>query len=206
MSQPRLDLQPQPTLATARVKLREGDRYSLAVDGAPDVVAHRAAGCLLAPAVGDQVLVALGARPFVITVLERCGDSAAEVVVDGDTRVVARGGKLSLESAEGVTVTTKALRIHSGLTEVLSHRIDAVAVRARASFDDLGVLAKAYDVVAERVSLRADRVFRFVKELDQLRARHFDYRADHSAQIRGENTVMVAREVAKIDGEQIHVG
>jgi hypothetical protein len=49
-------------------------------------------------------------------------------------------------------------------------------------------------------------VYRFVGELDQLRARHLDYRAAETAQIKGDTTVVSARQVVKIDGEQVQIG
>lgn len=213
MTQPACLPADDPTLVLARVLLVEGDKHSLALDSGTDLIARRAAGCLLAPCPGDRVVVLVGPEPYILSVLER-GDVPPEIVLDGNARVRARGGALHLRGDHGVELTTpktvsivaETLSIKNASTEIFSRSIHAVAVKARASFDDLGMLAKTYDLIAERISERAERVYRFVSQLDQLRARHLDYRAEHSAQIKGENTVMVARQVAKIDGAQIHVG
>jgi hypothetical protein len=49
-------------------------------------------------------------------------------------------------------------------------------------------------------------VFRFVEEIDQTRAGTVDLRAQNLMAIRGENAVISARVLAKVDGEQIHIG
>ncbi len=219
MSQPALSNplpapSPAVQLAVARVSLVEGPRHSVTYEDGTSTIVRRAASCLLTVSAGDRVLVAVAAGGFILAVLERDGETAAEIAVDGNARLHARGGTLELRGDGGIGIATKGklsltselLLVANARTELVSKALDAVAVRARASFDDAGLLAKTYDVVAERIAQRADRVYRFVSEIDRLRAGHFDHRAEHSAQIRGENTVMVARQVAKIDGEQIHVG
>jgi hypothetical protein len=111
-----------------------------------------------------------------------------------------------ISTHKAIELVSRTMSLASGKAELFIEDLTAVAARARASFDEAGLVAKTVDTVAERMVERAARVFRFVSELDQLRARHFDYRAEHSAQIKGENTVVVAREVARMDGEQIHIG
>jgi len=203
----------------ASVLLQQGDRYSVELtQGASSepqhLLAKRAASCLLAPSPGDRVLIARAPDPFILAVLERHGTERTELLLEGDARVRACGGELELCGDEGVAVKSPktvsllagALSIKSGSVKLFAAAVEAVAKRAQVSFDELGVLAQACDMVAERIVQRAARVYRFVDELDQLRARHLDYRAEHTAQIKGENTVVTAREVVKIDGEQIHVG
>ncbi len=200
-------------VTTARVMLADGDRYLLRFEDGGETVAARAASCLLAPCPGDRVLVARVPEAFVLAVLERDSRRPAEVVFDGDAAIRSRKGRLELQANEGVKVTTKAFQVLSqsmslagGRAEVLFGELHAVAAKARASFDEAGVVAKTYDLVADRIAERAERVYRFVSQLDQLRARHFDYRAEHCAQIKGENTVIVASQVARMDGEQVHIG
>ncbi len=201
-------------LRTGRVRLCERDTY--AVDtGDGELIARRAASCLLVPRPGDRVLLACAPAPYLLAVLERDEPQRPqEIAFDGDARIVARQGRLELDAEEGLRFRTRKaidaladrLRVRTGAAELVSRAVDAVAERVRINADTLGVVARHHDAVCERISQKAERVYRFVAELDQLRAHTFDYRAEHTAQIRGDNTVMVARELAKIDGEQIHVG
>jgi hypothetical protein len=196
-----------------RITLRNGDHYGVSVSGA-ELRAKRAASCLLVAEPGDRVLVSRGTECFVLAVLERNGEQPAEMAIDGDATLHARGGRLRLGGSEGVELVTdkaiallsRAFRLTSSTAEVVVEQLDVVGKRAQASFDEAGLAARTIDTMAERVMERVDRFYRFVGEIDRLRAGHIDYRAEHSVQIKGENTVMTARGVAKIDGEQIHMG
>ena len=202
------------TLLSARVALRDGQSFCLVVeDEGRDLVARRAASCLLAPEPGDRVVVALTPEPFILAVLVRHGERAAEIGFVGDARIVASGRlelrgeeELGLRSRGAVSLLSRALGIRTGRTELFSQQLDAVVQRARSSFDELGIVSRLVDRVSERVSERAERVYRFVGELDQLRARHLDYRAAETAQLKGDSTVVTARQVVKVDGEQVHIG
>ncbi len=70
----------------------------------------------------------------------------------------------------------------------------------------VAVLAQEVDSVVTRLSQRAKRVFRFVEELDQTRAGTIDARAQGTLALRAENATISARVLAKVDGEQIHIG
>ncbi|MBI4702262.1 MAG: DUF3540 domain-containing protein [Deltaproteobacteria bacterium] len=181
--------------------------------GSRDATARRAPSCLLSPQPGDRVLVGLLPEPYVLAVLERDRTRPAELAFEGDASVKA-GGRLALGGDEGVSITSRrGISLLSRLLEVRARdgtlaleRLTAVAKAAQAHCEKLGLFVQAYDLVAERVTERAKRIYRFVEEIEQLRARHLDYRAEETAQLRGENTVVAARQVVKVDGEQIHVG
>lgn len=209
---PRLDT--THSLLTGRVRLCERDTFVVDTDGG-DVIARRAASCLLVPRAGDRVLMGCTPAPYLLAVLERDDqETPSEIAVDGDTRIVARNGSLELDAEEGLRLRTRKvidalaerITVKTRTAELVSSAVDAVAKHLRLSADEIGVVARHHDLICERISQKAERVYRFIGELDQLRAHTFDYRAEHTAQIRGDNTVMVARELAKIDGEQIHIG
>ncbi|MEM1033433.1 MAG: DUF3540 domain-containing protein [Myxococcota bacterium] len=177
---------------------------------------RRAASCLLVPRPGDRVLMTRAPEPFVLAVLERndAHTEPATLEVEGDMRVRSRGGQLELEGDAGVSVQTRAtleltgraLKVRSEAAEVATEALTAVVRRFRGRLDEAGLVTRTLDTVVERVTQKAARVYRTVTELDQLRARHFDHRADHSARISADNTVVTARQVVKVDGEQVHIG
>ena len=59
---------------------------------------------------------------------------------------------------------------------------------------------------AERISQRVKRLYRHVEDFEQLRADKVDYVANKTMSLRGQNTLMTAEELVKVDGEQIHLG
>ncbi len=210
-------------LPTGKVILCQGESFSVALsaDAAAragldrsELVARRAASCLLEPQPGDRVLVALTPEPFILAVLERDEREPARVLFRGDARVEAAGGQLHLGASEGIRLTTEraistlseAINLRANAGELVAKTVAITAQAAQGHFNKLGIVAETYNRVAESISERAKRVYRFVEEFDQLRTRHFDYRAEHAAQIKGENTAVIARQVAKVDGEQVHIG
>jgi Protein of unknown function (DUF3540) len=50
------------------------------------------------------------------------------------------------------------------------------------------------------------RSLRTVEAMDQLRAGQIDHVAQGTLNLHGENAVVTAEELVKLDGEQIHVG
>lgn len=207
-------------MPTGRVVLKQGHRrYSVRLPTLPtgvrggEQVATRAASCLLVPQPGDRVLLAFTPELYILAVLDQAEDSPSDIVLDGDAKITTPTGRLDISSAEGVTIASRALSLLTGVlntrAEKASISIDEVALIAkvaRAAADEVALVATSYDAFVERITVRAARVYRAVSEYEQLRARHFDYRAEESAQIRGKHAVLVARDVVKIDGEQIHVG
>jgi DNA anti-recombination protein RmuC len=82
---------------------------------------------------------------------------------------------------------------------LIADKVDAEVSRMRATFATV-------DTVMERLSQRAKRVYRFVEELDQLRARRADYAAKETFQVHAHDTLLTSDQLVKIDGDQIHVG
>ncbi len=178
--------------------------------------ARRAASCLLAPEVGDQVLVAFipGHPSYVLAVLERDPSAPARVNVDGDLAIHAAGGRVSITSSEGLdlltegeaTVVAKGLNVHATRGNVVLDQLAFLGSAVVAEMGKAKLVTAALETIADRVVMRAKRAYRFVEELDHLRAERLDYVANSTLSLRGENTVVTAEQLVKLDGEQIHVG
>jgi hypothetical protein len=178
--------------------------------------ARRAKSCLVAPEVGDSVLCALepDGEAFVVAVLAGREGASTKLAVDGDLALQARGGRVSLCSSEGVDI------VSGGAVAMTSTELHVRAKKGTMAIEELGffgrlvqaevakvsLVAQEVDSVLTRLTQRAKRVFRFVEEIDQTRAGTVDMRAQNLIAIRGENAVISARVLAKVDGEQIHLG
>jgi hypothetical protein len=175
-----------------------------------DLPARRAASCLLAPAVGDRVLLAVEERgdAFVLAILEQRDPGAAVLSVEGDLTLRSVRGKVAVAAQEGIDlVTGAAARIMASAVDV--EAVETLSVLGGAVKAELGkvkMYAATLDAFFERVSQRAKRSFRTVEELDQVRAQHIDYAASANVQIRGENALVTAHDLAKINGDQVHIG
>lgn len=197
---PKLDM--TRGLMAARVRLREGDRFIVTPegDGGPELTARRARGCLLCPEPGDLVLVAEPSgtsERYILSVLEGVPERRAHIGVDGDA-VVTSTGKLSFLS--------QSMDFNTESATFFAKRVVAAGGAAAARFDKLSVFSRAYELIAESFLSRVERAYRFVEQYDQLRAQHIDHRAESTAQIRAETTVVTARQVIKLDGESVHIG
>ena len=179
------------------------------------VVARRAASCLLVPQVGDRVLVAMEARgdAYVLAVLDRRDEGKATLEVAGEV-VLRATEKLTIAASQGVDVVGGAsvrlaaasVEVTSFQTRLTSHALEVVGEAVGAELGRVKLLAKSVDGLMERLSQRVKRSFRYVEEMDQVKARHLDYSAEQVAHFRGETAVVSAADLVKVNGEQIHVG
>lgn len=174
------------------------------------VTARRAASCLLAPALGDRVLLATEERgdAYVLAVLDQRDPSAATISVDGDLTVRSLHGKVSVAAQEGIDLVTAAA------ARIAARTIDVSAIEAlhvlggavRAEVERVKMYATTLDSFFERVHQHAKRSHRTVEELDQVKAGQLDYAASGTAHLRGENALVSAHELVKVNGDQVHIG
>lgn len=202
------------TQEAGRVVRAAGGAFVVAT-GAAEIEARRAVSCLVEPAAGDVVLVSVlperGA--YILAVLERQGSDLC-VVLDGDLHVKLPRGRFVLGAAEGVTlasgkevgVVAGELKVNARRGSVLVESLSYLGTAVHAEIEKAKVKAAAFDASFERVTQRLKRVYRFVEELEQLRAERVDYVAKKNMSLRGENTLVTAEELVKLDGAQIHLG
>lgn len=199
-----------PVLATGVVK-ETGGRLTVELPERGLSAAVRAKSCLVAPDPGDTVLCALEAgRVFILAVLE--GAPTTRLETEGSLQIQA-GGPLSL-AGERVDVAARAdlalvgARIKAQAASTEAHLGDARIVSGVLELDArrAALTAGQADARAERLLVRATQAYRFVAELDQIRAGVHDVRAEGLASVRGENTIVAARTLAKLDGAQVKIG
>lgn len=179
------------------------------------LTARRAASCLLVPCVGDRVLCAVETRgdAFVLAVLERADETRATLEVEGavtlrSTEKLSLVGEKGVDVVGGTAVRIASVRVdvNSVETRIASHAVEILGDVVKAELGRAKIVAKSIDGLVERMSQRVKRSFRWVEEIDQVKAKHIDYAAENVAHIRGETTVVTAKDLVKVNGEQIHVG
>jgi len=177
--------------------------------------ARRAAGCLLAPAVGDTVLTARSERgAWVLAVLERGAEGPARVALDGDLELALPSGRLAVAARDGVdlaagaavTVVAPAVAVHAPEGTLSVERLSLLGGVVEVDVGRARVVAGALDQTVERVTARVKRALRFVEEFDELRAGRIDYVARALLSLHGRDAAVTADGLAKVDGAQVHVG
>ena len=191
----------------------EGPIFVVQVDGR-EVRTRRAVSCLVEPQLHDCVLFfARGNAAYILAVLER-ESGPATLTVDGDLALSVPNGKLRMVAKEGIDVVSPSeinvlgakLAWHANTLKVTASEIVSAASQVVAEVATArikgGILERAFDRVSERVK----RSYRTVEEIDHLKAKQVDYQASATMSLRCENMVATAKELVKVDGEQIHFG
>ncbi|MBM4356846.1 MAG: DUF3540 domain-containing protein [Deltaproteobacteria bacterium] len=194
---------------------RDGDSFVVRA-GSGDFRARRAVSCLVEPQTDDLVLVAATERGtcYVLAVLERDEGAPTRLVAEGDLEIAAERGRVSitakeelaLASSHGIELAAASLGLKALDARLVAERIDVVGRGLSGKFERIKAYATSLDSVFDRWSQRVKRSYRTVEEADHLRAERIDYEAQRTVNLHGQNTVVTAQEIVKVDGGQILVG
>lgn len=177
--------------------------------------ARLAASCLLRPAVGDRVLVARSAdQAWILAVLDRDIDQTAEIGTEGDLALRSRTGRvqlsaetdIGLDSKRRISMSTGEFSLASRVTTAITGRLDCFGQSLRARFEDMNVMGRSLKRLVDCFTSSSKVSLRETEQLEQIRAGTFDCRARENMTLRGRNILGKARDLAKIDGKQIHMG
>jgi hypothetical protein len=170
--------------------------------------AARAFSCLVEPVVGDRVgvLTAAGEVGHVIAVLDRMHTTSARLSLPGDITLDAPEGSIGLRARDGLKLAAPRMEVRAGEGDLVFGRLAYRGDAVRAHVDRIDVVSSVMTKVADHVRETVARSFRFVRELDQLRAARIDYVAEKNVSLRGANAVVTAQELVKMDADQIHIG
>ena len=181
-----------------------------------DVDAVRAASCLLEPALGDRVLVGGCRREgwYILAILTRHVDTKHTLGVDGDLEVRLRSGRFAVAAQEGVqlvspghvSIAAGTVNVNAVDGNVVLTRLTFLSTYLRAEVEKIKLFAERFDSTIERVAQKVKRSYRSIEETDQVRAERIDYVAKKTMSLHGENALLTAKELVKVDGEQIHMG
>ncbi|WP_437607690.1 DUF3540 domain-containing protein [Sorangium sp. So ce834] len=180
-----------------------------------EVRAKRATSCLLEPATGDLVLLAVvnGAR-YILAVLEREEGAPSRLVAEGDLQIRLQRGALGLSAPDGVHVhsgkdlsmVASTFRLQAKEGHVALGLFSFVSKLVRGEVDRAKLVGRSLDAHLERLMQRVKRSYRIVEEADHVRADRIDYAAKGNLAIHSENAKITASHLVKIDGDQIQVG
>ena len=197
------------------VRKAVGDGW-LVQTGSGRYEASRATSCLLEPAEGDRVTLALDGAGgcYVVSILERpTGQPHVRIAIDGDLDfdvqgrfgVTARRG-MDLVSGDDLRVLSGKLSLQAVDGRVVFEKMSYVGKVLQSKVEQVRHVASTVESVAERVSQTAKRCYRFIAEFDQLRAERIDHQADKTLRLHGQNAVVTAQRLVQVDGERIHLG
>lgn len=159
---------------------------------------RRAASCVIAPQVGDTVLVtSVENQIWLLAVLERANAQQAELSVPGDLHIHSTG-ELSLSSS--------ALRISAeqGDCHISDMNYSGVKISAWVSLSR--IVGRRAESVWQTITQVSHNLLRTTRNTEQVRAGQLDMKAEDYARLHASNTVITSKAITKVDSEQIHMG
>jgi hypothetical protein len=198
------------------VEAHEGATFFVRA-GAEVLHARRAKGCLVEPQKGDTVLVARSEDhgSFVLSVLVGTDDKAESVLsVDGDLTLRSKSGKVAILANEGVSLTSGAsvavnapeLVARTMKATIFSESLSYVGRKIEAQVERIKHVGQALESAIDLVTSRVKHSYRTIEELEEVKAKELSVSAEATLNMHGKNTIVSAEKLAKLDGEQIHIG
>ena len=205
----------ETALESGTILRKEPDSYAVWLRD-EEVSAHRAAGCLLDPEPGDRVLlVGLAGEPLrILSVLARASGETARLTFPSGLDLAVSGKPLAIRSPEGVVLETDAsLRVACGDCGI---RAGSVSLTARTmswageacSFvaGTFRVAARLLETLSGHLETKAKSAFRQIETVDHTRTGQTTLETDSLYSLRTGDALIEARNLAKIDAEQVHLG
>lgn len=202
-------------LRCARI-VEVNDQELIVEDGGQRYPASRAAGCLLAPATEDEVLVAhtSDGRALVTCVLDRQPGAPSRLELDGDVELLAPRGRVDLAARDGIALrtarrldlTAAELGLTAAVGRVVVDRLSLAGTAATAAWDRVRLVAETADTVVGRALQRFKLRSTKVEQVDQQQAGMLHQSVDGLHAIQSGHTVMRAKNEIRMDGKQIIMG
>ncbi|MFA1604534.1 DUF3540 domain-containing protein [Alcaligenes faecalis] len=158
-------------------------------------IVPQAVSCLVQPQVGDKVWVggADGEQAYVFAVLERPQGGALHLIAEQGLHVQAAQGGVHIQSEADLTLQAGGHLRQSGREMSLTA-------------GTLRILSRVQETVADRLSQVCNHVFRLTEKEERWRGGRMDVQAQHQMRLHARHTLMTARELVKVDADQIHMG
>lgn len=192
--------------------------------------ALRAESCLLAPEVGDLVLVnmhnstansdalnsvsLLGSAPFILAVLSRPQSVSGVLMLPGGSRLVAgEGGNfqvvantIQLDASASLGLAAPELKVRSVRAELMFGHLITMAQAVQARLGSLHCIAQNATSVVSRLVVRAVNSFRQIEQLDDSRSGRVRMQVAERFALQAGHASVQAKGHVKIDGEKIDLG
>ncbi len=194
------------TWATGQVVDRDGELVYVSLRERV-CEARRALGCAVVPEPGDLVAVLCdeSRAHHVIQVLQRAG---------GAPLIWAAAQALTISAPDGLNLHTDAVLTVQGSR--LEGKVDEVRWWSRLlHFTGVEFIARTRltrwvgevtELLTQRLQVNAQRSYRNIEQAEHVRTGLLDVQAQHAVHIRARHALIRAKDLAKVDGAQIHVG
>ncbi len=206
MPQTAQALSPEPQLEYGVVQQRDAAVWTVRTAHGR-YTAQRAKSCLLAPDLGDSVLLctdALG-NSFILAVL--CGaQDAGTLEFQGDLRLQVRQGDLSLATERELRLTADTCAVTAREGRATLGAVQWLAETVQGQCRRLTLAAQSCEQSLHSLSQRLGSLFRSTAEHEEVQSVSRRVLVEENHVLQCKNSVLLAEEDARIDAEQIHLG
>ncbi|MDY6903504.1 MAG: DUF3540 domain-containing protein [Thermodesulfobacteriota bacterium] len=171
--------------------------------------------CLVAPEPGDRVLFSKSERScYVLAILERPSGKNMQMTFPGDVRMktengrmdLAAGTDLNLMAGENSSLTGSKTLLAGANVKVTAGELSTHADTINTHANKAGIFVDAVDVVARRVTQRAENVMRWVEQIETLHIGSLIQHIRRAMLSHSQHASITASKDVRIDGERIHMG
>ena len=177
--------------------------------------ARVAFSCLVAPEVGDIVLVNQSANDFhVLAILERATGQDMTLKFPSNVKMVAADGQFDLVSNKNINVISAAnTRMVSKNLNITASNIDINAAKLSTRTKDIEshsqsikLYTNILDTVAKQVTQKTDTLIRWVENVETLSIGNLIQNVRKNLVSHSTQAVITAKKDMRIDAERIHMG
>ena len=162
--------------------------------------ATQATSCLLAPAIGDRVLLCREKDDvFILAILAREHAFNAEIGVPNADRI-------SIRAAKEVTLEAPLLRLAAGRVAVLCEQLVQVGTSLTSNFRRMVESVGDKSIKAQVISTQVENRATVVTGTDMLRAQSLVESVEGVATQTSEIALVTARRDVRLDGERVSLG
>jgi hypothetical protein len=179
------------------------------------IIGRIAASCLLQPEPGDRVMVfrADADQCYVTAILERAGETAARLSLDGDVELHA-GGRMRIHGERGLDFRSEGamscdvdeLTISTRIGTLLFQSCRVVGRELLSSIASVRAVGNRIELMFDKLISYARTSLRVVEGLDQSRAGTADIQVRSGVNVQGRYLMLQGSQLTKLNGDQIHLG
>jgi len=195
------------TLSTGVVKALVTESVALVSSGEDEQIqAVRAAGCVLAPSIGDTVaLFICDGNAHILSVLERCADYPAQISVPGAEELEVTAATLKLRGEQQMHLEAPAMSVSArkltSLVETVSQTTQKFILNAAKTIENVTNKMTVAGTLTTTAQTRTTKV----KGVDTHDAGSLIQKVESVSSHRSDVTIMTAKNDVRIDAERVSV-
>jgi hypothetical protein len=199
-----------------RASVKGVSKQSLMIDFSTGVVNARTAfSCLVAPMVGDIVLVSQSNGDYhVLAVLERAAEQDMALNFPASVKMTALNGQIDMIAGKDVNLlsTTKTnllsaeINMTSGEMNVNAGKLTAHTTDVESHSQSMKMYTQMFSSVARQVNQKTDILVRWVEQVETLNIGNLIQNVRKNYTSHSDQAVITAKKDMLINGERIHMG